>query len=478
MLNRIRTALYWSLPALIALVLYWPGLTAWFQKDDLAWLNLHSLVESDGLTHALFHPYAQGTVRTLSERVMFIGLYYVFGADALPFRILGFLTHAANLVLLCIVCRKLTGSRAAGFLAAVSYTINSALAVPLSWTCIYYELLCTFCFLLNLWLLMRYSETGRTRYFAWQWVVFLLGFGVLELNVVYPAIALLYALCCARKLVLRVLPMFVASALYTAAKFSIAPPVTTGPYKMYVDGSLFKTLWIYWAWALGPARLWLLGIPPSFLRSAATAVLMAGLLTFLCWKLRSREWTVLLFPGWFLLVLGPLLPLRDHISDYYLTIPVAGLAMWGGWAIASAWRSSLPMKALAVISLMVYAGVSIPVALAITRSFHDRSVRIQSLVEGVVELHENKPGRAIVLKNADAEMIRSALYHNPFRIYGMGQTYFVPEDAAAFRSDPLFSVLGSWYLEPAKLRQMIDDRKAAVYDVQNEKVTDVTAGYR
>ena len=99
-------------------------------------------------------------------------------------------------------------------------------------------------------------------------------------------------------------------------------------------------------------------------------------------------------------------------------------------------------------------------------------------MEGVAELHESKPGRAIVLKNADPEMIRSALYHNPFRIYGMGQTYFVPEDASSFRADPLFSVVSSWYLEPAKLRQMIDDRKAAVYDVRKEKVTDVTASYR
>ena len=40
--------------------------------------------------------------------------YYLFGMDALPYRCLGFLTHAANLVMLCIVCRKLSGSRTAG----------------------------------------------------------------------------------------------------------------------------------------------------------------------------------------------------------------------------------------------------------------------------------------------------------------------------------------------------------------------------
>ena len=183
-MNRIRAAAYWLVPTLITLLLYWPGLTAWFQKDDFAWLNLHSLADSNGLIHTLFHPYSQGTIRTISERMMFLSFYYLFGIDALPFRCLGFLTHAANLLLLAVVCRKLTGSRAAGFWAAVLYTANSAIAVPLSWTCIYYELLCTFCFLLNLWLLMRYAETGNQRYFIWQWGAFLLGFGVLELNVV------------------------------------------------------------------------------------------------------------------------------------------------------------------------------------------------------------------------------------------------------------------------------------------------------
>lgn len=460
-------------------MLYWPGLTAWFQKDDFAWLNLHSLVENgDGLARALFHPYAQGTIRTISERMMFLSFYYLFGMDALPYHCLGFLTHAANLVMLCIVCRKLTGSRMAGFWAALFYTVNSVLAAPLSWTCIYYEILCTFCFLLNLWLLMRYAETGLRRYFAWQWLVFLLGFGVLELNVVFPAIAALWALCCARHLLTRMLPMFIPSAIYTWIHFAVAPAIVDGPYRMFWDARIFKTLWIYWVWSLGPSRLWVLGIPPSYPRSAATLVLIVGLLGFLCWKLYRREWVAALFPGWFLIVLAPILPLRDHITDYYLTIPLIGLAMWAGWAVASAWRSSLWMKTLAAFLVCIYLGVSVPLTSAVSRSFHDRSMRIQSLIEGVSDLHARKAGKAIVLKNADAGMIQSALYHNPFLIYGMGQTYFVPEDAGAFRADPLYDVVKGWYIDPHKLRRMIDDRQAVVYDVKDERVVDVTARYR
>ena len=476
---RIRTAAYWAIPPLLSLLLYWPGLTAWFQKDDFVWLNLHTMVDDgEGLLRTLFTPFSQGTIRTISERMYFLSFYYLFGMNALPFRCLGFLTHAANLAMLCIVCRKLTGSRAAGFWAAILYTVNSAIAVPLSWTAIYYEILCTFCFLLCLWLIMRYMETGARRFLIWHWLVFLLGFGVLELNVVYPAIAALWALCCARRLLRRVLPLFVPSAIYTAIHFAVTTPMTDGPYKMYWDASMIRTLWTYWVWSLGPSRLSIIGIPPSFLRSAATVVLILGMCVFLGWKLWRREWVVALFPGWFLIVLAPLLPLRDHVSEYYLTIPLVGLAMWAGWAVACGWRAGSWLRSGAVLLVTIYLGVSIPLATIVSRSFHDRGVRIEALVTGVATLHKGQASKAIVLKNAEAEMIRSAIYHNPFRIYGLGESYLTPEDEERFRSDPMHEVMKDRFIDAQRLSRMLEENSAVVYDVRDEQVKDITARYR
>src|SRR5690349_3323501 len=40
-LNRkLLNAAYWTVPSLFCLLLYWPGLRAWFQADDFVWLNL------------------------------------------------------------------------------------------------------------------------------------------------------------------------------------------------------------------------------------------------------------------------------------------------------------------------------------------------------------------------------------------------------------------------------------------------------
>ena len=82
----------------------------------------------------LFAPMAQGTIRPLSERLFFLAFYHFFGLEAIPYRIAVFLTQFANLALLSLIARRLTGSRLAGFWAPVFWTANSGLALSMSWT--------------------------------------------------------------------------------------------------------------------------------------------------------------------------------------------------------------------------------------------------------------------------------------------------------------------------------------------------------
>src|SRR5437899_2071325 len=118
-----KTALMWIVPPTLCLALYWPGLVAWFDKDDFAWLSLRFLVhDSRDFWWALFAPLAQGTIRTWSERVFFMGFSSLFGVHALPFRIAVFITQFVNLTLLSSIASKMTGSRAVGFWAAILWT--------------------------------------------------------------------------------------------------------------------------------------------------------------------------------------------------------------------------------------------------------------------------------------------------------------------------------------------------------------------
>ncbi len=84
-------AAYWAIPPLISLLLYWPGLTAWFQKDEFVSLNLYNTVHTwKDFVWVTFTPFAPGTSRVISERLFFLSFYSLFGMNAFPSAVLHF----------------------------------------------------------------------------------------------------------------------------------------------------------------------------------------------------------------------------------------------------------------------------------------------------------------------------------------------------------------------------------------------------
>jgi hypothetical protein len=469
----------WLSPPLLALLLYWQGLTAWFQKDDFAWLGLRLLrQQGHSLASVLFTPYAQGTVRTLSERLYYLPLSQLFGLNPLPFRLVALLTFMAATVLLQMVGTRLTGSRAAGWCAAMLWTVSAALATPLAWSAVYYELLCALFFLVDVWLLLRYIDTGDRRFFLAQWATFLLGFLVLEINVVYPAIATVIALCCAPRLLRKILPMFLASAAYMAIHFWAAPLPTSGPYKLYWDLRIVSTLFTYLNWSYGTGWLRLIRINSSTLRLILAILLSAGLGAFLWSKLRRREGIVLLFPAWFVIVLSPLLPLRFHMQYEYLTVPLIGLALWAGWAAVSGWSAGGWTRACTLLLLAIYVGVSIPVGLAVTTSFHDRSLRIRDLFSRIEATTHDHPDRPLLLKGVNEEIFNDVLIHRAFRLIGVDNVFVLPENLAELQRGVFLPGWEAFFLDPEGVRRELNENGATVYDLSGGTVADVTSQYK
>src|SRR3954469_9150200 len=86
LLDRTKHVLYWTAPSLLCLVIYWYGFRAWFQMDDFAWLALYLRVQDwPSFLEAMFHPFAQGTIRPWSERLFFMSGMWLFGMDATPY---------------------------------------------------------------------------------------------------------------------------------------------------------------------------------------------------------------------------------------------------------------------------------------------------------------------------------------------------------------------------------------------------------
>ncbi len=473
-----RTAAYWASPPLLAAALYWPGLICWFQKDDFAWLNLRNLMDSGhSLWWALFTPFAQGTIRPLSERVFFLSFYSMFGMNPLPYRIMAFLTCAAVLILIMAVCARLTGSRAAAWWAAVLWIVNEALAVAMSWTAIYYELLCAFFLLLSFWFLLRFVETKQWRFYVAQCAAFLVGFLVLELNVVYPALAVFFVLCCAREVLFKTLPLFAASGIYAAVHIAAAPLQAGGPYRMHWDQSVVSTLWTYWQWALGPARLTLLDIPWAGWPIAIEAGLMAGLIGFLVCRLWRRRWVAAFFPAWFLIVLAPVLPLRDHISDYYLTIPLIGLAMWGGWALVSGWRAGTAARIAAGVLLVSYLAVSVPVARHQTLLLYYSAKETKRLVLGVASLSHARPDTPVLLTGVSSGIFWSVVHHHPFRLFGLKEVYLASAGNPEITNEAR-AAMPDLSIDPALEKSLLDGNQAVVYNLGRGEIRDTTAQYR
>jgi hypothetical protein len=449
-------------PLLLLLALYWPGLTNWFYQDDFGWLNLrHDVHSLRDLGPALFAPKAHGNIRPLGENAYFLVLSSLFGVDALPFRICAFATAVASMILLGSIARRLTASRAAGFWAQVLWMVNTGVAAAMCWTSIYNQLLSGFFLLLAFWFLLRYIETGATRDAIGHWAAFVLGLGALETNVVYPAIAALYALLFARAYLKKILPMFAVSALFVWVHFHFAPPAHDGVYALHFGPAIFSTLWYYWTSALGPSPVILLSL---------------AILALLAWSVRARHWAPPFGLAWFVIVLGPYLPLTDHRMDYYLTVPVIGIALLGAAAIACAWRAHWIWKAVAVACVAIYLVPSLPAAWKIAQWHHDRGERVEDLALGVADIHDAQPGKIILLDGIDSDLFWSGIVDLPFRAMEIPHVYLAPGSDARIEAPP--DLLVKYILPQALTLRALQDDRAVVYQVDGPTLRNVTGQFR
>lgn len=479
-MTRALRAAYWVGPAAFCVALYWLGLRIWFAQDDFAWLNLRNHVtDFHSFLWAMFAPLAQGTVRTWSERGFFMAFSYLFGLRALPYRAFVFLNQFLNVVLVMLIARKLTRSELAGFLAPLFWLSNVALIIPMSWNSSYNEIQCTSFLLLSFYLFICYTETAERKFYWAQWVTFVLGFGALEINVVYPAIAALYALLFARRYFRSTLPMIAVSIAFVI----IDRLAGTQKGNFYYDmdfhlGALITTFWQYWNILLGiPTGGDFKGWRPDLARSAAI-LLTVAIVVFALGQARKRRWLPLFFIGWFFIVLGPLLPLHNHVTDYYLTIPAIGMAMLAAYALSIAWQRGWAATAIAVVLALLYFIPSVNRVRAGMLSYFDRADRVRALVQSVAYAKHIHPGKLILLKDVDDELFWACVYDSPFHIFGWNDVFLAPDSRPLVHEDPHLNPVDGYFLPESAARRVVDDDAAVVYAVEGRKLRNITKPYR
>lgn len=414
----LRRAAWYAAAPLVGLLLYWRVPFTWFQNDDFAWLGLPMEARAGGLKHALFAPFAQGTVRVLSERAFFLTFSEIFGLHALPYRMVVLATWILALTLVLLIGERLTGSRTAGLVAALLWAVNTNAVPAVAWASAYNEILCGACLLGAFYSRLRGWRVA-------EWTAYLAGFGALELMVVYPFLAALHAWCTDRKTMRSALWLFVPAVAFTAMHFIFIPRPSSPVYALALDGRLPGSFGKYLAWTLEPGSS-ALGARAAAVASvelAAGLALGLALAFFVVRCILARQWMAVFFCGWFVLLLAPVLPLANHVTSYYLTLPSIGLAWLGGWAVASAWKDggAVRLGALALAGLY-FAGSAAGIN-AQTRWFKLRGERMRMVMEGVAATVTAHPGVGIALEGVDAELQAAGFEDHPFRLVGAAQVW-------------------------------------------------------
>jgi hypothetical protein len=480
-------AAWWLLPVLFLLWLYKDGLFAWFLADDFAWLNLiHEVHSPHDLMHAMFAPMAQGTIRPWSERGFFMAMETLFGLDALPFRIVVFATAAADLVLISWLARRMTGSRVAGFAAPILWASNSALVRAMTWSSSYNEIMCPLFLLTALALFIRFAETGRLSFWWWQMLVFTLGFGALEINVVYPVLAGAWVLLAdsapaknpARRIYLlkSLLPLAATSAAYYVVHRIAAPLPTSGAYALHLDRSIFRTLVLYWKWALAPEPMERFGYR-HFSENLVVIVGTLAIAAFIVTELRKRRLTVLFCLVWFIVTLAPMLPLSGHRTDYYITIPVIGTALLGAAAVGEYWYRSNLLRGMVAIPILVYLWAMVPVTRGVTHWWFEQSVSSRAIVLGVRAARATHPGKAIVLDGVTTQLFNLVLGDSPFAAAEIDNVYLTTGSELNIKPDPGMADLEAMVLEPAVMAHAITHNDVVVYSLESDHLRNITGRY-
>jgi hypothetical protein len=477
-----RKWLYWLFPPVFCVYVYWYALNGWFQQDDFVWLGLLPDVHgARDLWLALFKPTIHGTWRPWSDRVFFLAFRALFGLQGLPYHIWIFLTQFANLALISLIARRLTGSRVAGFCAPLFWIGNAAIVMAMSLACLYKDILCSFFLLLAFYFFLRHIETGARRYYVWQWVVFLLGFGAMETNLVYPVIAASYALLCARPYLRKTLPLFIPSIVFVALNMTLVARRSSGPYSIHIDWSIPSTFSKYWFSTLVPLNVAAFTPFPAWSVQAGASVITLALAAFVVWQGWRRNWLPVFFLSWFVIALAPVLPLREQFWPYYATAASIGLAMLAAYALSTAlenrsrWRWLWHTAALALA--LVFLAPSVMVARAGAKWWYDRSVRVRSMVTGVAEAAELHPGKTIVLDGVDNTLFWAGIWYGGFQAAGVKTVYLAPGSESRITPDPYLGGPRDFILPAQTLRTGLVEGQIVVYSIDGDKLTEATRSY-
>ncbi len=204
----------------------------------------------------------------------------------------------------------------------------------------------------------------------------------------------------------------------------------TGNYVLHFNKSILKSIAIYCDWSLVPESAERAGRSHHAIQLALIVEVIA-IIAFIVAELRRGNRRLYFYFAWFAIVLAPMLPLTEHRVNYYIMIPVMGLAMLGGEATAKYWRASAPKRAVLAVTLLAYFCAMIPSDLAATHWWFEETQKIRAVYLGAMEARQLHLGKADVLDGITSDLFILALAQVQFNAGHLEDVYLTPESAKA-----------------------------------------------
>ncbi len=264
-------------------------------------------------TYNFYRPITMGFLYFLS--------YSLFGMGPLGYHALTFAFFIMTCLLVYAIIKLLTGRWDAALVGSVFYLTRGALFTEIYWIgCGFTETGTVLFILSSVFLYLAYKKYGNRLLYLLSLAFFVLALMSKETGIVLPFLILAVDACYAgprgngglKKAALRISPYLALAFLYLLRLVIIRSMIAAGPYRMSFTPNTVLGNFMFYVWNTFNSRIELAILSIFFLAALAAA--------------RDRKYAAMSV-SWYLAGLAPVIFLGIHTFAYYLSLPLAGMAI-------------------------------------------------------------------------------------------------------------------------------------------------------
>lgn len=285
--------------------------------------------------------------RPLGMQIPFYILHSLFNINPIPFRLLNYVTHILNIVLVYFLLLKITNKRIIGLLGSFSYATSTIHYIPFYWSATYaFVLGPTFSFLSILFFL-HFLNSYTKKAFYFSFLCLIVALFTYEMAAVIPFLLLVYILLIHKKrreFLISFPHMFIA-VIFTGTRLIFFPLPQTREYQISFGSYIIQNLKGYVLWSLNwPEEMkaqfinfhtinpqFIKDFPFYFAIFAVTLSIFIALfliipfILMLLKRCKVQFKYVIFGLSWFVIGLLPVLFFSKHSFAYYLSLSSIGL---------------------------------------------------------------------------------------------------------------------------------------------------------